>query len=140
MAVSGTQPSNYRPRVDVLATARWVRRVTWIGGSLLVMVFFTCFGSERVPLGMNTLPDISPGALCIIDRRDAAIQVGRDVFVEVDGLGLLLSRVVAADGQSIRVEHQNPSAAWPDSRHFGALPRTRVRSTVIIALAVEPGR
>lgn len=140
MAVSGTQASTYRPRVDTLATARWVRRVTWVCGSLMVLVFFTCFGSERVPAGMNTVPGISPGALCIVDRRDAAIQVGRDVFFEVEGMGLLLSRVVATDGNRLRVEHPNPAAVWPDSRHLGALPRASVRSTVVIALALEPGR
>jgi hypothetical protein len=106
----------------------------------MAMVFFLCFGCERVPAGMNTVPGISPGALCIVDRRAAAIQPGRDVFFELEGMGLLLSRVVAVDADSLRVEHPNAAAVWPDSRHFGALPRRSVRSTVVFAFALEPGR
>ncbi|MBL8723526.1 MAG: hypothetical protein JNK49_05735 [Planctomycetes bacterium] len=133
MAISGTVPSGRRVGFDPVPLARWLKRATWVLGIAATVVFFSWYGSARVPLGMNTLADVPPGAWCIVDRRASAVQPGRAVFVAVPDLGVLLSRVASIDGDTVRIEHDDPQCGWPDSRGFGAVPRAAVRSTVLVA-------
>lgn len=133
MALSGTVPCRRRIGFDPVPLARWLKRATWLFGIAATVVFFSWYGAERVPVGMRTLADIAPGAWCVVDRRAAAVQPGRAVFVSVPGIGLLLSRVAEVSADTVRVEHDLAVSGWPDSRGFGPLPRAAVRSTVLVA-------
>lgn len=137
MAVSGTVPSRKVPGFDPPQLARRLRRVTWLAAAIATVVFLCWYGAERVPRGMNTIPGIPPGSLCLVDRRASAAKVGSDVFCDVPDLGLVLSRITAVDADTITIEHPNPQAAWPDSRAFGPLPKRALRSTVLVVFAPE---
>lgn len=136
MAVSGTVPA--RPRVarfDPAGWARWIRRATFVFAAACLIWVFASFGTRWVPAGMNTVPAIAAGSWCLVDVRRSAVQVGSDVFVEVPGSGLLLSRVTHLDADTVSVQNPNPDAGYPDSRVFGALPRACLRGKVVCSLA-----
>lgn len=137
MAVSGTVPSTRRVGFDPLPPARWLKRLTWVFAVVAGIVFFAWFGTQRVPSGMDTVPSIPPGSLCIVDRRQSAAKVGSHVFVDVPGGGTLLSQVTQADDVGVFVQNPNGLSALPDSRTFGVLPRHHVRSTVLAVFAAE---
>jgi hypothetical protein len=132
MAVSGTVPSARKVGFDPLPPSRWLRRATWVLAIVAGIVFFAWFGTQRVPAGMDTVPSIPPGSLCIIDRRQGAAKVGSHVFLDVPAGGTVLSEVTAADEEKVFVLHPNAASALPDSRSFGPLPRSSVRSTVLV--------
>ncbi len=134
MAVSGTVPARAPARVDPTQVARWVRRFTFVLAVGLGLWCWTVFGTEWVPPGMRTVPTISPGSLCVVDRRQSAVQVGRDVFVRAGGV-LLLTRVTAVDGDAVTVHNPDPQAPFPDSRAFGAVSRQQVRGAVMVVFA-----
>jgi len=138
MAVSGTVPARgSKGRIDPTVAARWVRRATLLAAVLFVAWSAATFGTQWVPKGMDTVPGIAPGSWCLIDCRRSAATIGRDVFVvSPDGV-TLLSRVAAADDDTVTVTNPNDSAAFPDSRVFGPLPRRSVRGTVVFALQPE---
>jgi len=138
MATDARAPGRRRTRFEPAAVARLVRRATWLLLFGAGAVFFWRFGTERVPLGMNTVPSIPPDSWCIVDRGARAARVGSHVFVDVPQLGSLLSRVAAIDADTITVENPDPLAAWPDSRSFGPLPRRCLRSTVLVVFGPEP--
>lgn len=138
MAVSGTVPARTRPRVDPSSLARWVRRLTLVLAVGLGVWCYAAFGTEWVPPGMHTVPSIAPGSLCLVDRRASAVQVGRDVFVRAQGVRLL-TRVQAIDGDSVLVANPDPMAPYPDSRAFGALPRSQVLGAVMVVFAPGDG-
>jgi hypothetical protein len=133
MAVSGTVPTASTPRVDPLRWARSVRRVTFFAGAIAIAWFFLRFGTEWVPRGMDTVPGLPPGAWCVVDRWSRGLRVGSDVFVDTPA-GAMLSRIAALDATSVTLQHPNAASAIPDSRAFGAVPRTNVRGTVVVAL------
>jgi hypothetical protein len=137
MAVSGTVPARGRPPVDVMHTAKWLRRATAVLAVVAFTWFLLKFGTAWVPAGMNTVPDVPPGSWCIVDRWAGGLRVGSDVFVDTPA-GPMLSRVAAIDTEAgtVTVLHPNPDASWPDSRSFGPLPRRAVTSTVMV---VFPG-
>ena len=120
-----------RRRIDPAVWARRVRRGTLVVAVVLLVAAFALFGTQWVPAGMDTVPDVPAGSYCILDKRLGAAQVGRDVFVTTPAGNLVLSRVVARDAETITVNHPNAGAAAPDSRSFGALPLRAVRGTVI---------
>lgn len=128
-----------RPRgFDPARLARTIRRATLPLAIVAAIVFFQCFGSMRVPEGMDSMPDIPPGSLCLIDKRSGSARPGKAVFVDVPAGGTLLSRVVAvgADG-SLRVQNDSPTSALPDSDQFGELPAKALRGTVMVVFAAS---
>lgn len=133
MVVSGTVPARAPRRIDPYRLAVWVRRVTLLGTVAIGLLCWFTLGTEWVPAGMRTVPDIQPGSLCVVDRRASAATVGRDVFVRVDGV-LLLSRVAAVDGAALTLANPDQQAPWPDSRAFGPVPRRQVVGTVLFAI------
>lgn len=132
MALSGTVPARSpAPRLQPTRYAKWVRR-TGVVVSIVVFTWFLLqFGTRWVPDGMNTLNEVPTGSWCIVDRWSVGLRVGSEVFVDAP-FGELLSRVKAIDGDRIVLEHSNPATIWPDSRAFGPLPRSKVRSTVMV--------
>jgi hypothetical protein len=131
MAVSGTVPARTRPGFDASRIARRLRRWT-IGLAIAAFTWFLLqFGTAWVPATMDTVPDVPPGSWCIVDRWSIGLRKGSDVFVETES-GPLLSRVAAIDAETVTLLHPNGSSPWPDSKHFGALPRSRVLSTVMV--------
>lgn len=134
MAVSGTVPARTRARVDPHRVARFVRRVTLVLAVGLGLWCYASFGTEWVPPGMRTVPAIEPGSLCVVDRRAGAVQVGRDVFVRVNGVRLL-TRVTAIDGDAVTVHNPDAMAPYPDSRAFGALARRQVLGAVMVVFS-----
>ncbi|MBX3463504.1 MAG: hypothetical protein KF830_10050 [Planctomycetes bacterium] len=134
MAVSGTVPARRPPRFEPATAARWVRRATLLLAVAVGGYAWAVLGTEWVPAGMRTVPSIPPGSLCLVDRRASAVRVGRDVFVEVDGVRLL-SRVAAVDGDLVTVRNPDAEAPWPDSRTFGAVPVPQVRGAVLVVFA-----
>lgn len=133
MAVSGATPAITIAGFDPIRATHWLRRATWIAAAVLFAWFFLRFGTRWVPAGMNTIPDLAPGSWCIVDRWASGLRVGSDVFVDGPD-GVVLSRVTALDADTVTVQHSNPSAAWPDSRTFGPLPRRAVLATVMVVL------
>jgi len=136
MAVSGTVPARVPKRVDPSRVARWVRRLTLLSAVGLLLWCYAVLGTEWVPPGMRTAPDIGPGSLCLVDRRASAVQVGRDVFVVADGVRLL-TRVTAVDGDAVTVHNPDPMAPYPDSRVFGAIRRSQVRGVVLVVFTPD---
>jgi type IV secretory pathway protease TraF len=138
--VSGTVQSRRPiPLWEPTRAARWLRRLGVVGGAVLVVVFFTWFGALRVPASMDTVPSIAPGSWVIVDRRASAVRVGSHVFVAVPDGGTLLSRVVAIDADGIDVQNPNAASTLPDSRQFGRLAASQVRSTVLVVFAPDGG-
>lgn len=137
MALSGTVPAKRRLGLDPSPATKWIKRLTWAVAGVTVLGFFTCFGTQRVPTGMDTVPAIRPGSLCIVDKRKSAIREGSNVFVDVPGGGTVLSRVTALDADTVTVLHPNPGSRLPDSRSFGPLPRRMIRSTVLAVFAPD---
>jgi hypothetical protein len=137
---SPTRPANPAGRpVDgiSLRLARWVRRAVLPFALLCGFVLYVCFGTIRVPAGMDTTPAIPPGSLCIVDKRAGQAAVGHAVFVDLPKGGTLLTRVAAIDAQGrLVLRNDRADSELPDSRQFGPLPRSSVRGVV---LCVFPG-
>lgn len=131
MAISGTVPQRRPAGFDPASFARRMQRIGWVVAIAAIVVFLLRFGTERVPRGMDTVPDMPPGSLCFVDRSAGSVLVGAHVFLQIPDLGLVLSRVAAVDDQTITIEHPNAHSGWPDSRGLGPLPRACVRSTVL---------
>lgn len=115
--------------------ARRVRQLTLIGALAAGIWVFTCFGTRWVPPGMDTVPEVPPGSYCILDKRQASVKVGSNVFVDVPGTGVLLSRVDTLDGIAITLHNPNPLSQMPDSRALGPVP---LRCVVGVVLGVFP--
>lgn len=128
-----------RARLDPLVLARRLRRLTLLVAAGAAIWFFTCFGAKWVPAGMDTVPEIPPGSYCILDKRQSTVQVGSNVFLEVPGTGLLLSRVAAIDGDTVTVRHPNPRSTLPDSTTLGPLPRRCLCGVVLGVFASGDG-
>lgn len=121
--------------IDPLRLARLARRLTLPLALVAGIAFFACFGAVRVPPGMDTLPSIPPGSLCIVDKRGGAAQVGDEVFVDLPLGGTLLTRVQAIDAEGrLVVQNDRQESQLPDSDQFGPLPRSAVRGVVITTL------
>ncbi|MGE3174106.1 MAG: hypothetical protein AB7O97_15875 [Planctomycetota bacterium] len=124
-------------RIHSLRLARLARRLTLPLALVLGAALFWCFGAIRVPAGMDTLPEIPPGSLCILDRRDGRLQPGMAVFVDLPDGSTLLSRIEAVDDEGrLIVRNDNARSRLPDSAAFGALPRSAARGVVLV---VFPG-
>lgn len=142
MAVSGTVPARTRPPFDPQSLARRLRRGTALLAVVAFAWFLLKFGTAWVPANMDTVPSVPPGSWCIVDRWSSGLRVGSDVFVDTPE-GRLLSRVAALDAETVTVLHPNGNSAWPDSKHFGLLPRSAVVSTVMVVFLpgkAEPAR
>jgi hypothetical protein len=121
-----------RSRLDPAAAARWVRRATWLIALLGAVWLFAVYGTAWVPPGMHTVPEAPPGSWCVLDHRAGAVAVGRDVFFEGPEGVRLFSRIATLDEDSFTVHNPDPDAPWPDSRVFGALPRSKLRGSVLV--------
>lgn len=133
MAISGTVPARSRTVLDPNRAARWLRRATLIGSVALLVWFFAKFSTRWVPADMDTIPTIPPGSWCVVDRWASGLRVGSDVFV--DGpRGIVLSRVAELDQSTVTLLHPNAASSCADSRRFGAVPRSAVLGTVVVAL------
>lgn len=137
MAVSGTVPARRPNGADPMRYARWVRRSTFVAAVVTFGWFFLRFGTEWVPVGMDTVPGLAPNSWCVVDRWSRGLRVGSDVFYE-GPLGLMLGRVSALDSATFAVQNVDPRSRVPDSATFGSLPRTALRGTVVVAL--PPGQ
>lgn len=74
------------------------------------------------------VPTYAPGDLLWV-HYGAAFAVGDVVLVD-HGPQMDLKRVTRIEGNHIFVEGDN-SAVSMDSRHYGAVPRTAIRATVV---------
>jgi hypothetical protein len=135
MATGGTVLQRRPAGFDPAAFARRLQRIGWGVAIVAIVMFLLRFGAERVPRGMDTVPDMPPGSLCFVDRSASSVQVGAHVFLEVPELGLVLSRVTAVDAATVTFRHPNANSGWPDSQGLGPLPRSCVRSTVLTTFA-----
>lgn len=135
MATEGTVPPRRPAGFDPASFARRLQRIGWVVAIAAIVVFLLRFGTERVPRGMDTVPDMPPGSLCFVDRAAGSVCVGAHVFLDIPDLGLVLSRVAAVDAATITIEHPNANSGWPDSRGLGPLPRACVRCTVLTTFA-----
>ena len=131
MAVSGTVPSPKPQRLQPTTIAKWVRRATFVFGVVAGTWFFLKFGTQWVPAGMNTIPDIPAGSWVIVDRWVSGLRVGSDVFIDTPQ-GELLSRVTELRGDQVIIAHPYQYSGYGDSAQFGALPRGNVRATVVV--------
>lgn len=118
-------------RVDPLAIARRVRQVTLLLAVGAGIWIFTCFGTRWVPPGMDAVLDAPPGSYCILDKRASSVKVGSNVFVDVPGVGVVLSRIDTMDELSITLHNPNPLSQMPDSRALGPVPRRCVLGVVL---------
>lgn len=138
MAVSGTVPARRKVGVDPMRYAKWIRRGTVIAAVVTFAWFFLRFGTQWVPRGMDTVPELPPESWCIVDRWASGIAVGSVVFYE-GPLGLMVGRVSEVDEQSFAVRNDNEASRVPDSNSFGKLPRSAVRGIVVGALQPSVG-
>lgn len=138
MAVSGTVAARTPASFDPDRFGKRIRRWTMVAGVVGCVWFFTRFGTAWVPTNMDTVPTIPPGSWCIVDRWQSGLRVGSDVFVDCDA-GRLLTRVAALDAETVTVLHPNGASAWPDSKHFGLLPRSAVASMVMVVFPSSEG-
>jgi hypothetical protein len=138
MAVSGTVPARVQPAFDPQSFARRLRRWTTVVAVLACTWFLLQFGTAWVPEGMDTVPEAPPGSWCIVDRWCVGLRVGSDVFVDTPD-GRMLSRVAALDAETVTLLHPNAASRWPDSKHFGPVPRRQVHSTVMVVFPVGQG-
>ena len=136
MAVSGTVPAPRSAGVDLLAQATRLRRATTVLTAVVAAWLLAQFGAVVVPVGMATVPEVPPGALLLVDRWCVGVRVGCNAFVDTPD-GRMLSRVVALDGDMVRIEHPASGSGFRDSRDFGALPRRALASTVLVVFAAE---
>lgn len=122
---------------------RALRRLTLPFAVIAGLWFWTCFGAIQVPKGMDTMPHVPPGSVCLVDKRSDRVQERHEVFVEVPGGGTVLSRVVQITPEGlVVVQHDAATSSLPDSRAFGPLPREAVRGIVLCVFAgdqSEPG-
>jgi hypothetical protein len=123
--------------LDPARVAKYVRRITPIVAFVCVGVLWLNFGWLRVPAGMDTTPSAPPGSLCIIRKRPGPAAVGSLVFANVPGGGVVLSRVVARDGDAVVLRHDDPDSRMPSSEHFGAVPDEEIAAVVISVLLAE---
>ncbi|MEO6597601.1 MAG: S24/S26 family peptidase [Planctomycetota bacterium] len=126
-----------RHRFDPIRMATWIRRITALCAVGLLIFVVTCFGTEWVPHGMDTVPSMPTGSWCVVDRRQSQLAVGDNVFVQVPGKGLLLSRIAELGPDTVTLRNPNDTSTVPDSRTLGALPRRAVKG--IVRLALPPG-
>lgn len=138
MAVSGTVPARAQASFDPTSTARRLRRWSAVLAAAAFTWFLLKFGTAWVPTNMDTVPDVPAGSWCIVDRWSSGLRVGSDVFVDTPE-GVLLSRVATLDADTLTVLHPNGSSRWPDSKHFGVLPRRAVQSTVMVVFRSAGG-
>lgn len=111
---------------------RALRRLTLPLAVVAGIWFWTCFGAIQVPQGMDTMPHIPPGSVCLVDKRGDRVREGHEVFVDVPGGGTVLSRVVQLTPERlVVVQHDATTSSLPDSRAFGPLPRENVRGIVL---------
>lgn len=131
MAVSGTVPAPRAGDIDLLAQASRLRRATTILTVVVAAWLLLQFGTAVVPAGMATVPEVPPGAIVLVDRWSLAVRVGCNAFVDTPD-GRVLSRIVALDASTLRIEHPAAASGFRDSRDFGPLPRSALASTVLV--------
>ena len=136
MAVSGTVPSSKPSRLQPTTVAMWVRQLTLVFGVIAGSWFFLKFGTQWVPAGMNTVPEIPAGSWVIIDRWSSGLRVGSDVFVDTPN-GELLSRISELRQNEVVLRNPNQHSGHADSADFGALPRNKVTATVVVVFAPD---
>lgn len=135
-AAADPAPVPSRGGFDPVRLARVLRRSILPLALLAVVLFLLRFGALRVPAGMDSMPSIPPGSLCLIDKWHSSAQPGDEVFVDLPDGSVLLSRLVAVgeDG-SLVVQNDADASRLPDSDQFGPLPRQRLRGTVLVVFA-----
>lgn len=135
------QPRPVRQGFDPQRAAKVLRRLMLPFAVVAIGVFWWCFGALQVPAGMDTMPAIPPGSVCIIDKRKGSARVGHEVFVDLPQGGTLLSRVVDVDADDrLVLRNDDPQSRLPDSAQLGALPRHCLRGTVLVVFAADrPG-
>lgn len=138
MAVSGTVPARRTVGIDPMRYVKGIRRFTVLAAVLTFAWFFLRFGTQWVPRGMDTVPELPPESWCIVDRWASGLAVGSVVFYE-GPLGLMVGRVSEVDGESFAVQNDNTMSRVPDSSSFGKLPRTALRGIVVGALQPSIG-
>ncbi|MFT4513579.1 MAG: hypothetical protein ACI89X_002824 [Planctomycetota bacterium] len=136
MAVSGTVPASKPTRLQPTTVAKWLRRITIVFAVVCGLWFFLKFGTQWVPAGMDTVPDIPAGSWVVVDRWASGLRVGSDVFIDTPH-GELLSRVTELRDDEVMITHPAVRSGYGDSALFGPLPRANVRSTVVVVFAPD---
>ena len=103
MATATTKPAEVRA-LSRERLAKRLRRITLVVGVSLGIWAYLCWGARWVPIGMDTVPAIPPGSFCVVDKRASTVKIGSHVFIELPGVGVVLSRVTARNGDRIRIE------------------------------------
>ena len=117
---------------------RRIRRVALVGLAVAMVFFFTRYGSYRVIAGMDTMPELPPGTLCIIQHDPARVLTGTSVvLVEVEPDAALLTRVAAVLPDGIRIRHDNRESRFVryEDRTF---PMDAVKALVLTSFAGDP--
>ncbi|MCA8976759.1 MAG: S24/S26 family peptidase [Planctomycetes bacterium] len=138
MATATTKPAEVRA-LSRERLAKRLRRITLVVGVSLGIWAYLCWGARWVPIGMDTVPAIPPGSFCVVDKRASTVKIGSHVFIELPGVGVVLSRVTARNGDRIRIEHPNVDSSYPDSRTLGEVPVSAVTGTVLGAFSSAAG-
>ena len=112
---------------------RKLRRWGLIPTAILLVWLCLSYGVRRVPDDMDTVPQIPPGAICVIARDSDIAKAGSHVFVRLPDAGVVLTQIESRDGDMIRILHPNAASRWPDSRQFGEVPARAIVGTVLSA-------
>ena len=123
--------------VDPRRLARLVRRLILPVALLCFLLLYLTVGFLRVPRGMDTMPEIPGGSLCVIDKRSGSVQPGIPVLVDLEDGSTLLSRVIERDEDRIRVRNDNDASRLPDSDELGWLSLSAVRGSVLAVFAPD---
>lgn len=126
-----------RPRgPDPRRLTRWVWRAGPVVLVAAALSFWLCFGALRVPAGMDGIPSIPPGSLCLIDKRTGSVRVGSAVFADLPEGGTVLARVAGLSPEGLMtLRNDDPAAQQPDSDDFGPLPPGSLRGVVLVVFA-----
>lgn len=113
--------------------ARVLRRAALPIVALGVLGLVWLFELARIPVGMDSMPEIAPGATVLLDRRLGSAYDGMAVMVDLPQGGTLLTRLLRREPDgSLWVENDCRESSLPDSRALGALPASCYRGAVLV--------
>jgi hypothetical protein len=126
-----TLPCSLPVRVDPRKLKPWVRAGVFAAVAVVLYLMWTHYGWMRVPGGCDSMPDLPPGTLCLVAEHPDEVPVGSVVFAAVPGGGVVVSRVVGSDAETVSLEHDDPRSRCGFGRARGAVARGAVLGLVL---------
>jgi hypothetical protein len=116
---------------------RWLVRLVLFATIVVALLFVRRYGLWTVPAGLDTmLPEVSPGAVCIVDERVGEVRPGDIVWFTLADGSVLLSRVAALRDGAFLVAHDHAGSRFAalQGEALGPIPVASVRHRVLVVL------